>query len=49
MAIRSPGRDDHMRRRMLVVFLVILACYLALVARLIFLQIKEGGQIRGWR
>ncbi len=46
MAVRGMNRDDHMHRRVGTAFLAILACYLGLVGRLVFLQGLHGGEIR---
>ena len=42
MAVRSNGRGPVTRRRMNYAFWFILTCYLFLVARLVYLQLKEG-------
>src|SRR5579859_7467744 len=46
MAVQSVERDILLRKRIRVAFLLILACYLGLVGRLVFLQAMQGGSIR---
>ncbi len=46
MAIRSMERGSIQKRRINIAFLFILACYLALMARLLYLQGLHGAEIR---
>ena len=46
MAIRSMERSNIQKRRINIAFLTILACYLALMARLLYLQGMQGAEIR---
>ena len=46
MAVRSPERSSVQKRRINIAFLFILACYLALMARLLYLQGLHGAEIR---
>jgi stage V sporulation protein D (sporulation-specific penicillin-binding protein) len=46
MAVRSVVRSDFTRRRIQIAFWVILACYLGLVGRLVYLQVAQGAAIR---
>src|SRR5690348_16504712 len=46
MAVRGLVRGEFVRRRMERVFLVILACYLALIGRMVYLQGAQGPELR---
>ncbi len=46
MAVRGSVRGEFVRRRMERAFLVILACYLALIGRLVYLQGAQGPTLR---
>src|SRR5690348_3251638 len=46
MAVRGMERDDLLRRRIRTAFVLILICYIGLVARLVYLQGVHGPQLR---
>jgi stage V sporulation protein D (sporulation-specific penicillin-binding protein) len=46
MAVRGSVRGEFVRRRMETAFLVILACYLGLIGRLVYLQGTQGPTLR---
>ncbi len=46
MAVRNMERENQQKRRITVAFVDVLGCYLALMARLVYLQGIQGAQIR---
>lgn len=46
MAVRNVERENQQKRRITVAFVGVLACYLALMARLVYLQGVQGAEFR---